>query len=134
MNLLERVCVAVNVTPSVIMNMDQFLHCAKVVKRLEVFPSYGNLQNISIRLFDFTEVDALTTFLESNGEEICIAKYFLRRKGIKLCAVPPAIKNLEIKSCYRSFTLRVNDFMQKAGMSVLEKPLKIPARFHKNLH
>uniref|UniRef100_A0AC35GE48 Uncharacterized protein n=1 Tax=Panagrolaimus sp. PS1159 TaxID=55785 RepID=A0AC35GE48_9BILA len=79
-NLLELLCSAVNVKPSVVLNMDQFRDCVKVVKRLEVFPSYGNRQNACIRLSSLTEGDALTTMMmESNGEEICIAEYFFRR-------------------------------------------------------
>uniref|UniRef100_A0A914PMS3 PAZ domain-containing protein n=1 Tax=Panagrolaimus davidi TaxID=227884 RepID=A0A914PMS3_9BILA len=178
MNLLELLCAAVNVKPSVVINMDQFRDCVQVVKRLEVFPSYGNRQNACIRLSGLTEGDALTTLMESNGEEICIAEYFFRHYGITLqyphwplaigakkvygnkpsypvellivadyqrvgndnitstdiativksCAVLPAIKKLEIDSCYRSFSFGVDAFMQKAGMSVLEEPLKVPAR------
>uniref|UniRef100_A0A914P4R2 Uncharacterized protein n=1 Tax=Panagrolaimus davidi TaxID=227884 RepID=A0A914P4R2_9BILA len=83
MNLVQWVCAAVNVRPSVIMNMDQFCNCAKVVKLMKFF-------------------------------------------HLMFSAVPPAINNLEIKSCYRSFSLGVDAFIQKAGMSVLEERLKIP--------
>uniref|UniRef100_A0AC35F2I4 Piwi domain-containing protein n=1 Tax=Panagrolaimus sp. PS1159 TaxID=55785 RepID=A0AC35F2I4_9BILA len=47
---------------------------------------------------------------------------------VKSCAVVPAIKNLEINICYKSFSFGVDAFMKKAGMSVLEEPLKVLAR------
>uniref|UniRef100_A0A914QQR0 PAZ domain-containing protein n=1 Tax=Panagrolaimus davidi TaxID=227884 RepID=A0A914QQR0_9BILA len=47
---------------------------------------------------------------------------------VKACAFAPSIKKAEVASCLGSFAFGINEFMNKAGMEVLEKPLEVKAR------
>uniref|UniRef100_A0A914P7E7 Uncharacterized protein n=1 Tax=Panagrolaimus davidi TaxID=227884 RepID=A0A914P7E7_9BILA len=125
---ISNFCATVNVTSFVIMNMDQFRDCAKVVKRLEVFPSYGNRQNIFIGISDLTEDEALTTTLELWKRSVLLNTFFdVMALHYDTLILDVSYQNLEVNSCYRSFSVGVTAFMQNAVMNILEEPLKIPA-------
>uniref|UniRef100_A0AC35FEV2 PAZ domain-containing protein n=1 Tax=Panagrolaimus sp. PS1159 TaxID=55785 RepID=A0AC35FEV2_9BILA len=125
MNLLEMLCSAVNVKPTIC--IAEYFH-----RRYGITLNYphwplaigakkvqGNKPSFPVELLTVADYQRVGS---GNITSTDIATI------VKSCAVLPAIKNREITNCYRSFSFGVDAFMQKAGMSVLAEPLKIPAR------